>query len=340
MTRLSHEEKRDQWREARPAQRIEVHVSGAGTASVGGVTVVAEPGQEIQNAVLNHLHHLVLTTGRPVLASVHDDRIGYVVPLRMDPDGSSCCTGEPVRMTPRVGPAVAAGTVQAPTGVFGPPPIMDTTPPQVFTEPTEPAATPAPDLTPALALGLDPDPDPQHTPARGFDAVAEAVLGDGPVTSTEEGAALLTEPLTRINEAVKEGRIDSASALAERTITEASAVLGPDHPEVLRLRELAAYIAYLGGDPVHAFRLSLDVARLHRRSGDAEGAYGNVRSAATAWRAVRDPEQGLDLGRELIALWTELTTQAGPAATDLAPLDSAHARMGRLTERARAAASR
>jgi hypothetical protein len=168
--------------------------------------------------------------------------------------------------------------------------------------------------------------------------VAEEVLGDGPVTETVEGAELLTGPMTRINEAVRAGRIEVAAELADRTVTEAAAVLGPGHAEVLHLRELAAYIAYLGGDPVHAFQQSLDLARLRRQARDTEAAYGNVQSAATAWRAVRDPEEGLRLGRDLIELWTDLSAEPGPAADDPRPLESARARMVRLTDRAARAA--
>ncbi|MEV0184040.1 tetratricopeptide repeat protein [Streptomyces sp. NPDC050625] len=426
MSRLSHEKKREQQPAAFPAEPVDVRVSGTGGASVAGVPVVAGPGEEIQQAVLNHLHGLVLAAGRPILASVHDARIGYVVPLQVEADGSSRFAGEPLRMAPlpervappaervaplpervaslpdRVAPLpervaslrkrvasdkpthvlrsvdepvrdavptfplravpeaaasvepVAPGIVQMPTGVFGPPPVMSTEPgPVAGPEPVavpEPIALPEPDAKPKAVVAspatrppapdyvTEPDPDPKPTPARGFDAVAEEVLGDGPVTTTEEGAALLTEPMTRINEAVKAGRIDSAAELAQRTVAEASALLGPDHPEVLHLRELTAYIAYLAGDPLRAFRLSLDLARRRRQAGDAEGAYGNVQSAAAAWRAVRDPEQGLSLGRELLALWTELTAEEGPAADDIEQLESAHNRMGRLTERARRAA--
>ncbi|UXY29231.1 tetratricopeptide repeat protein [Streptomyces sp. HUAS TT20] len=427
MSRLSREKKREQQRAAFPAEPVDVRVSGTGGASVAGEPVVAGPGEEIQQAVLNHLQRLVLAAGRPILASVHDARIGYVVPLQVEADGSSRFAGEPLRMAPlperaapsaeRVAPLVervaplpervaslrerlasdrptrlprpadepvrdavptfplravpeaavtgepvAPGIVQMPTGVFGPPPVMTTEPgpvavpePMARPEPVavpepmalpEPVALPEPDAQPKAVVGspaakppasdyvTDPDPDPKPTPARGFDAVAEEVLGDGPVTTTEEGAALLTEPMTRINEAVKAGRIDAAAELAQRTVAEASALLGQDHPEVLHLRELTAYIAYLAGDPLRAFRLSLDLARLRRQAHDAEGAYGNVQSAAAAWRAVRDPEQGLSLGRELIALWTELTAEEGPAADDIEELESAHNRMGRLTERA------
>ncbi|MER6532730.1 tetratricopeptide repeat protein [Streptomyces sp900105755] len=426
MSRLSREEKREVQQEGRLAP-IDVRVAGA-AASVDGVPLLPGPGEEPQQAVLNHLQRLARATGRPVLATVHDTRIGYVVPLQVNLDGSSSFTGEPVRLAapapepkeqpepkapaptepapaqpapaqpapaqpvqaaaptfprqalhavpqPPAAPPVppmpsapsapsalarplppAPGTVRPPTGVFGPPPVMS--PPAT---PTAPATPPAPAPTPAPAPAAapapareepaadrypNPDPDlrsthiPTPTPARGFDAVAEEVLGDEPVTLTAEGAALLTEPVARINEAVRTGRIEAAAELAERTVAEAAAVLGADHTEVLHLGELTAYISYLAGDPVRAFHLSLDLARQRRRAGDGEAAYGNVRSAATAWRGVRDPEHGLRLGRELIDLWARLATEEGPAA-DVAEeeeLESARARMARLTERARRAA--
>ncbi|MFJ8593130.1 tetratricopeptide repeat protein [Streptomyces sp. NPDC093598] len=484
MSRLSREKKREQKQAARaatPAAPIDVHVPGAGTdvgggtggasdgASVGGVPVFAAPGEEIQRAVLNRLHHIALATGHPVLATIHDERIGYVVPLQVDPDGSSHFTAEPIATTsparqpaggggatppppprhaagngaptppplqhaegngaptpsepqpaeregvtppeprpvpgnsaatppeprhappapgdsathvlrpvpesgrgsaptfglravpepqpvdepvptfelravpesaepapedapPAAGTAMPPGTVAPPTGEFGPPPPMDARPLPV------PEAHPAPRPEPALEDALiAADPDPKPTPPRGFDAVAEAVLGDEPLTAPGDSTApaLLAEPITRINEAVKEGRIDAAAGLAEQTLVQASGTLGPEHPEVLRLRELTAYVAYLAGDPLRAFHLSLDLAGARRRAGDAEAAYGNVESAATAWRAVRDPALGLELGRDLIGLWTELAAEDGPAALEVEQLESARARMGRLTERAR-----
>ncbi|MCK8435824.1 tetratricopeptide repeat protein [Streptomyces sp. D2-8] len=457
MSRLSREKKREQEQAARavtPAAPIDVHVPGAGTdvgggtggvsdgASVGGVPVFAAPGEEIQRAVLNRLHHIALAAGHPVLATIRDERIGYVVPLQVDPDGSSHFTAEPVatnppepqhargtdavkppepqharsggapappqsqpqsrptrsdattapepqhprsdsathvlRAVPEAGrgsaptfplravpepqpadepvptfglravpesaepapedapPAPGAarppGTVAPPTGEFGPPPPMDARPLPV----PEARPAPRPEPVPEDAL-IAADPDPKPTPARGFDAVAEAVLGDEPLTAPGDPAApaLLAEPVARINEAVREGRIEAAAGLAEQTVTQASGTLGPEHPEVLRLCELTAYIAYLAGDPIRACRLSLDLAGARRRAGDAEAAYGNVESAATAWRAVRDPALGLELGRDLIGLWTELAAEDGPAAEEVEQLESARARMGRLTERAR-----
>ncbi|MEU7055081.1 tetratricopeptide repeat protein [Streptomyces sp. NPDC046197] len=581
MSRLSRGKKREQKRAVRSAAcvatPITVHVPADGTgASVGGVPVLAAAGEEVQQAVLNHLHRLALTTGHPVLATITDERIGYVVPLRVHADGSSTFTAEPLHTAPPEGPVAGApsqapreqmpepegesaptfplravsepqplgesaptfpfravsepeplgesaptfpfravsepeplgesaptssyravsepeplgesaptfpfravsepeplgesaptfpfravsepeplgesaptspfravpesqpsgesaptfpfravsepeplgesaptfpfravpepvespapGTVAAPTGEFGPPPVMgprtadapaaddgppapapaaddgppapapaaddgppapapaaDDGPPapgaaahkpasvrpgSVGTIPSVPA--PARAVKPLVApvpLDSDPEPDPKPTPARGFDAVAEAVLGDDPrATAGDGGTALLAEPVARINLAVKDGRIEEAAGLAERTVAESSSTLGPEHPEVLRLRELTAYIAYLAADPLRSFHLSLDLARIRRRAGDGEAAYGNVQSAATAWRAIRDPEEGLRLGRDLIGLWTELTTEDGPAAEDIEQLESARARMGRLTERARRAA--
>ncbi|MFF8569769.1 tetratricopeptide repeat protein [Streptomyces sp. NPDC015408] len=478
MSRLGRDKQREHERAERPpnpaATPIDVCVpeagSGAPTATIDGSTVVAAPGEEIQNAVLNRLHRLAIAIGHPVLATIHDRRIGYSVPLRVDPDGSSHLAADPVPTAPEEEaatgwdrpthvlrsleavrdsaptfplPAVpdaeptssgdspgalpgafggtAPGTVAPPTGEFGPPPRMEgaggatgTAPSEAagpfagagyasggapsgaapvpgaaseaeapvsgvpVSEPdvSEPGARPAGGPRPfaghepvadaqplAVAAPIadakpladakpiahakplaDPgsffDPDPKPTPARGFDAVAEAVLGDGPLTAPGDSTvpALLAQPTARVNEAVKEGRTQEAALLAEQAVAEASQTLGPEHPEVLRLRELTAYIAYLSGDPDRALHLSLDLARIHRRAGDAEAAYGNVQSAATAWRAVRDPERGMELGQDLVALWGELAAEGGPAAEDAEQLESARTRMGRLADRARAQA--
>ncbi|MFF1453814.1 hypothetical protein ACFVYF_37635 [Streptomyces sp. NPDC058274] len=201
--------------------------------------------------------------------------------------------------------------------------------PGATTTPRRPARRPEPSLP-----VLEPEPEPKPTPARGFDAVAEAVLA--PVAEAgATGTSRLAASMARINEAVKQGRIEEAAGMAEVAVAEASASWGQEHPEVLKLRELTAYIAYLAGDALRSFHLSLDLARLRRRQGDPGAAYGNVQSAAAAWRAVRDPLQGLHLGRDLIGVWTELTADGGPANDDLEQLDSARNRMGRLAERAR-----
>ncbi|MEU0025013.1 hypothetical protein [Streptomyces sp. NPDC006335] len=551
MSRLSRDKKRDHQRGAAP---IDVHVPLAGeSATVAGTPVTAPPGEELHQTVLTHLHDLARTSGHPVHATIHDARIGYVVPLEVATDGASRFTAEPVRMAPRgpaeqgdrpepsgegeepvvrpwppaapaapegtgyvvpldvapsagrftaepvrkasqgpaeqgdrpepsgageepvarpwppaapaapherptrllrrlddpaqdpapafrppnppepqptdteapptqvlrklpdpqatgPAPAQAPGTVVPPTGEFGPPPVMDSIPsstpaPQPPTDlactsgplpPTGPVRTPSgpqsgpvhtpatpasgtpaspppsdpgpgreaeaePAPTPMPTSGfaavvpqplpsaapaprttaplIDPvplldDPGREPTPVRGFDAVAEALLGEGLVV---EESAVLAEPVGRISEAVREGRTDVAAELAEQVVGEASETLGAEHPDVLRVRELAAYIAYLGGEPVQAAEISLDLAGILHRAGDAEAAYGNVQSAATAWKAVRDPLRGLALGRELLTLWTEMAAGEGPAAEDLDKLESARTRMLRLAERARKA---
>ncbi|MBO4258390.1 tetratricopeptide repeat protein, partial [Streptomyces griseorubiginosus] len=112
MSRLSREKKREQKGAALPAALvaapIDVHVPaggpGAGGASIGGVPVVPAAGEEIQQAVLDHLHRIALATGHPVRATIHDERIGCVVHLQVAADGSSTFTGEPVRMPPAVEP--------------------------------------------------------------------------------------------------------------------------------------------------------------------------------------------------------------------------------------------
>ncbi|MFY4719527.1 hypothetical protein [Streptomyces sp. LaBMicrA B280] len=373
MARLSFEKKRVPGPVAHPAA-VPVRVYGAGGASVGGAAIVAAPGEEIQQAVLNHLQRLAISLGTPVRASIQDDRAGCVVPLEVSADGSSRVTGKAVRVarpeapeflrTPRgeFGPAPVMGAAVPGSAVASAAPVMDV-PEPVVDLPAPLVDVPAPlVVAPAPVVGaprpLTAAPAPASasaprvpettgwptesvpattatpTPPRGFDAVAEEVLGDGPVTETVEGAELLTEPMTRINEAVRAGRIEDAAELVERTVEEAVAVLGAGHAEVLHLRELAAYIAYLAGEPVRACRLSLDLARLRRTARDADAAYGNVQSASTAWRAVRDPEEGLRLGRDLIDLWADLAAEPGPAADDPRPLESARARMLRLTDRA------
>ncbi|MDW8810344.1 hypothetical protein P1P68_37490, partial [Streptomyces scabiei] len=123
MTRLSREQKRELKRTGRvPAglTPIDVRVSAETGATVGGMPVPPAAGESLQNAALDYLHRLALATGHPVLATVHDERIGYVVPLQVHVDGSSHYAGEPVRVgEPRgfAGAAAAApaqGTAAAP----------------------------------------------------------------------------------------------------------------------------------------------------------------------------------------------------------------------------------
>ncbi|MFE0921125.1 tetratricopeptide repeat protein [Streptomyces nigra] len=426
MSRLSRAMKREQKRAASaggsvaPAPApidVRVPVAGPG-ASIGGVPVTAAPGEEIQRAVLTHLHRIAVAAGHPVHAMVHDERIGYVVPLCVEQDGSSRYTAEPLRTEPAhvpdtpgvpVPPAssvvepeedratrvlrprrapepdapptfrlrtvsrrtddAAPGTVAAPLGEFGPPPVMDgygAAPDAGSTDAPAPDArtsdAPAPDVRasdvrapdvrasdvhvapeprPLPTASAVPDPEslpvsaPEPAPPRGFDAVAESVLDDD--AQPQPGAADVSPfagPMARVHDAVRAGRTAEAAELVGRAVAEAAALLGADHAEVLRMRELDAYIAYLAGEPERAFALALDVAWAYRRTGDAEASYSSLQGAATAWRAVRDPALGQELGRNLLGLWNDLVAEGVPTAEEAEELESARARMDRLAARA------
>ncbi|MGW5335069.1 hypothetical protein [Streptomyces bauhiniae] len=227
------------------------------------------------------------------------------------------------------GPALVLGAEPAP----GPGPELILGP-----EPS-PVLGPSPGLGPELVPGAKPVPeaDPEPLPPSRFDAIAEEMLAEVPVGETVDGAEVWTAALARVGDAVRDGEVERAAELASRAVAKASGALGPRHPEVLHLRELCAYIAYLTGDPARAFDLSLDLARKRAESGDPAAAYSNIRSAATAWRAVGDAEQALRMGRELIDVWRALAARPGPAASGARALESAHTRMTRLTARAAAA---
>ncbi|QUW93023.1 MULTISPECIES: tetratricopeptide repeat protein [unclassified Streptomyces] len=394
---------REQASPASGLKPIEVHVTADGRATVGGLPVVAGAGESVQSAVLDYLHRLVLATGHAVAATVHDERIGYLTPVRVEADGSSAFAGEPVPL-PRDVMAAAravaeehvserAQAVGAPAAAAVPDehPVVREQPSTMPLRAVAAAAQPVRDKsTRALRAVPDPAPgaplpaarEPGRGPATAPVPAAEAkpdprpgaVRGEtrpesrpevrsevrpevrseavpsgrtvpadpapvdsapvDPAPADVRSPSLLAEPVQRINEAVRMGRIESAAAMAEQTIASAVQRLGAEHPEVLQLRELAAYIAYLAGDAHRSFVLSMALARV-RRGSDDEGAFGNVMSAAAAWRALRDPALGLALGHELIALWDAMAAAGGAAAADPSQLEAARARMGRLADRAR-----
>lgn len=259
------------------------------------------------------------------------DAVSPSAPKPISPEPQSWPPAAPPTPLPASMPAVTSTPIHEANPEAAPTSPRPTDAPPALAPPEESAAEPysAPEWKVA-----EEDPGPKPAPVREFDAVAEAVLDP---EETDGGApSPFAEPMSRINEAVKAGRINEAAEMAEQAVAQATAALGQQHPEVLRIRELTAYIAYLAGDALRSFHLSLDLARLRHHLRDPRAAYGNIQSAAAAWRAVRDPLQGLHLGRDLIDVWTELAAEAGPAADDLGQLEKARTRMGRLVERARA----
>ncbi|MEV6885003.1 tetratricopeptide repeat protein [Streptomyces sp. NPDC051135] len=416
MPRFSRSENKRRKNQAEPEQApasglkpIEVHVTVDGRATVGGLPVAAGSGESVQSAVLDYLHRLVLATGHPVSATVNDERIGYLTPVRVEADGSSAFAGEPVPL-PRDVMAAARAVAEEHASVRAQavgglpaaavpdehpvareqPSTMPLTAVPASARPVRDKSTRAlravPDPAPGEPLatertseGTPPPPPPtpiappETTPAPWSEeradvrsevraeapsevraeapsevraeerppgrtapaAPAPAAPAPGkPAPADVRTPSLLAEPVHRINEAVRMGRIESAATMAEQTIASAVQRLGAEHPEVLQLRELAAYIAYLAGDAHRSFVLSMALARV-RRGRDDQAAFGNVLSAAAAWRALRDPALGLALGHELIALWADMAAAGGAAAADPSQLESVRARMGRLAERAR-----
>ncbi|MER6212956.1 hypothetical protein ABT213_02740 [Streptomyces sp. NPDC001674] len=136
---------------------------------------------------------------------------------------------------------------------------------------------------------------------------------------------LVTGPGQRIYEALQQGRIEWAATLAQQSVNVAAERLGWDSPEVLRLRELNAYVAFVAGDSIRAFYSSLEIARVRSSRNDSQ-VMQSVLNAAAAWLKITDPVEGARMGRELLALWV-----TRPEA-DAAQLESARARMSRLEQ--------
>lgn len=157
MTRLSREKKREQQQAAVPVDvRVPADGSGEPGASVDGVRVIAGPGEEIQQAVLDRLHGIAVASGHAVIATVRDERIGYVVPLLVAPDGSSRFTDRPTLLRAVQESHRAAGAAPPAPGDLDPD-ITTARPPAPA--PSMPAA-PAPSgpAAPDPTRGTVPDP--------------------------------------------------------------------------------------------------------------------------------------------------------------------------------------
>ncbi|WP_333740540.1 hypothetical protein [Streptomyces sp. IBSBF 2806] len=211
MSRLSREKKRDQQPAGGTAAvvaTLDVHVRGGGTATISGVPVVAAEGEEIQRAVLGHLHRIALATGHAVLAAVRDERIGYVVPLRVEPDGSSHFTAEPLR-TPTAPPAPAPMAPPAPAP----------------TAPPAPAVTPAPVSTATQESASD---RPSvHSVAAVSDEQQQPSLSASSSFSSQPRDDRPTHSLRQVSEPVR----DAAPTFALRAVPEPEPAPEPE-PDV------------------------------------------------------------------------------------------------------------
>ncbi|WP_411101354.1 tetratricopeptide repeat protein [Streptomyces sp. cmx-4-9] len=312
---------------------VDVRITGAGYAEVAGRPVVAGVGEELQDAVLDYLHRQVLSGGAPVLATVWDERIAHVVRIQVLEDGSSRLTAHPEPLpgaVPAAGAEPAAGFEPAAARTPGPEAPAPPPPAPVPARDPLPVAAPAPEPAPEPA----PRPAPQAVPAPPPPATPVPPPSPVPVTGAPAGTDraaddLVAGPGARIQEALRAGRIEWAATLAQQSVNAAAESLGWESPEVLQLRELNAYVAFVAGDNRRAFHSSLEIARIRSGRNDPQ-AVQSVLNAAAAWLKVTDPAEGIRLGHELIALWS-----AQPLA-DAAQLESARARMRRLEARAAA----
>ncbi|WP_449352402.1 hypothetical protein [Streptomyces shaanxiensis] len=174
MSRLSRDKKREQQWGTTP---IDVRVPQTGEcATVAGTTVTAPAGEELHQAVLTHLHHLARTSGHPVHATIHDARIGWVVPLEIATDGASRFTADPVRIPSRAEPVhdtpeafeAPSGPVLLPTTHRVFPTPADTPDNEPHTPPSTPTAPPAqvpPSAPPGAAAGSSVQVSPSAPPA-------------------------------------------------------------------------------------------------------------------------------------------------------------------------------
>ncbi|MGW1235515.1 tetratricopeptide repeat protein [Streptomyces californicus] len=338
---------------------VKVRVRADGYAEVDGRPVVAGVGETPQEAVLDYVHRIALTSGRAVSVTVRDERIGSVVPLWVLEDGASVFSGPPAPLSdagaggaPAPAPVQAAapapapvhGSAPAPTPAPAPAPVQAAAPAPTPAHGSVPEAVPA-EQTPSPAAPEQTPRSPQEPPATPSEPPAtpskRPVPPPAPVPSPAPEPARAAAPppaprppaddpfagpVARIHEALQTGRIEWAATLALQSVAEAAERLGHEAPETLRLRELNAYVAFVAGDTGRAFEGSLEIARIRAAHGDPQ-ALQSVLNAAAAWLKVADPREGLRMGRDLIALWSTL-----PAA-DQDRLGSARARIERLEQR-------
>ncbi len=291
--------------------RVEVHVTADGRVDVAGRPVVPGVGEPVQDAVLDYLHRQVLSTGVPVLATVRDERIGWITPIQVHADGSSRFAAEPIPLPEHMPRPQAASEAPAPATV-----------PAV----AEPAPASAPQPGPAPVMAPEPDAKAVTPVAAGAVPAPEpAGVASPPPTSPD----LIDGPVARINEAIQRGWIEWAAGHARESTATAAESLGWDDPGVLRLRELNAYVAFVAGDVRRSFNSSLEIARI-RSSRQDPLALQSVHNAAAAWAKVAEPVEAIAMGRDLVALWV----LAAPEGFDTSHLDAARARIARLEERA------
>ncbi|POX40900.1 hypothetical protein C3486_11980 [Streptomyces sp. Ru73] len=214
--------------------------------------------------------------------------------------------------------------------------------PQPIEQQGAPAAQPAPHIPePAPhAPTADPRTAPSGQPAPAAYAPSSGRGAPAPQPAPRPGATAppsippaLADAVTRINDAVQLGRLEFAAATANSALSSAVQEFGVGHPYVLHLQELFAHIAYLAHDTVKSVAIYLDVFHYRHKQNDPT-AYDTFLRAAKVWLAIKDPQQALVYGQQLIHTWVELARPGGPAAADGDKIEAARKRLARLAQHA------
>ncbi|WP_346098650.1 hypothetical protein [Streptomyces olivaceiscleroticus] len=205
-------------------------------------------------------------------------------------------------------------------------------------QPVEQIPEPAPHVPVAdprtAAAGQPAQPAPAaYGPSAGHGVPAQQPAPRPGATAPPSIPPALADAVTRINDAVQLGRLEFAAATANSALSTAVQEFGVGHPYVLHLQELFAHIAYLAHDSVKSVAIYLDVFG-HRYKQNDPTAYDTFMRAAKAWSSIRDPQQGLVYGQQLINTWVELARPGGPAAADGDKIEAARKRLTRLAQHA------
>ncbi|MFE2377005.1 hypothetical protein [Streptomyces sp. NPDC059398] len=137
----------------------------------------------------------------------------------------------------------------------------------------------------------------------------EEDLPPGPERTAAEEAAF--PPLARVERIIQHAQREElhaafvlASALREHLTLRRNA----EDDLSLEARAIEAYIAYLRGDYMISTVLALTVARIRCRT-DLNRAAPEVARATAAWQRLRDGDQVVTRGQELLHMWERLSTE-------------------------------
>ncbi|MET8948216.1 hypothetical protein ABZX30_32960 [Streptomyces sp. NPDC004542] len=299
-----------------------VFISGDGTVTVDGeVIATATSGDAAQTVVLDRLHQRALDRAAPVEASVLDQQRRMVLRIRVREDGASELLEDPRPLEDPKPLDVATTTALGPSHVtVTPAPSPPADAPAVPTAASAPEAAgagtgsrPGGDtrngasgdddtaVPTAFAMPAQSPPLPAiHTPTPSVSASAE------PVAVPEE----LVTAVTLVCETVTSGELTLAKVQAAALERQAAHHFGPDHLYTLEARALEAHVAHLMGDHATATTLSLQVAALRHRQGDAR-AREDIERALASWELLATPFTAIPLGRRLLSLWDQIAGAAG-----------------------------